>query len=65
MIPRLTAAQAAEAVPDGTFGQARAMREDPGYVPYPTHPLEAARRREILLAELRDRRAVKRLQNGA
>lgn len=62
---RLTAAQAAEAVPDGTFGQARAMREDPGYVPYPTHPLEAARRREILLAALRDHRTAKKPQPGA
>ncbi|WP_406014349.1 hypothetical protein OG520_22260 [Streptomyces sp. NBC_00984] len=41
------------------------MREDPGYVPYPTHPLEAARRREILLAALRDHRAAERPLEGA
>ncbi|NEA19841.1 hypothetical protein [Streptomyces halstedii] len=55
---------AAEAVPNGTFGGAR-QRRDPNHVTHPTHPLEAARRRAILLAELRDRTAAKRRQNAA
>ncbi|OKJ42298.1 hypothetical protein [Streptomyces sp. CB01580] len=51
----------AETIPDGTFGQARPRRHDPTEVAEPTHPLEAARRRAILLAELRKYQASKKM----
>lgn len=54
----------AETVPDGTFGGAR-QRRLPDHVTHPTHPLEAARRRAIMLAELRDRDRAKKRQKAA